>query len=231
MLTILAIAAMSGGNVMQATEYLSDIPDRLVHVEQGWGQLGYDVCANGGAGTALPLQIGAKVYKKGLGSHAAGKIVVDLDGRYTFFDSEVGVEKQAGPEGSVVFQVFVDGKKRFDSGIMRQTDAPKPLHVAVDGAVELVLVATDAGDGIICDCADWAEARLTVAANAKPSVKRAFDLADFAEVCNWDPKRMDGARASRIEEFHAEDVYLDRPAVGDGGVGYLLSPTRCVGLV
>jgi hypothetical protein len=34
-------------------------------------------------------------------------------------------------------------------------------------------------------------------------------MACFARVVTWDPNRTDGARASRIEEFRAEDVFLE----------------------
>ena len=49
MLLALAVATGFGGVPMQQVQYLSDMPDRLVHDSQGWGQLGYDVCqaANG----------------------------------------------------------------------------------------------------------------------------------------------------------------------------------------
>ncbi|MFI5386657.1 MAG: NPCBM/NEW2 domain-containing protein [Fimbriimonadales bacterium] len=196
---------------MPQVEYLSDVPDRLVHIEQGWGELGFDVCAHSPSQTPLNLQIGTKHYRKGLGNHAAGVIVVDLEGRYLDFDAEVGVQKQPSPEGSVIFSVYVDGKKRFDSGVMVQTTAPKSVHIQLERAQELRLVANDAGDGIICDCADWADARLTLSPAAKPSPRVEFDVAPFAQVTTWDPMRMDGARAARIEEFHAEDVFLDQP--------------------
>src|SRR5438552_1221464 len=35
------------------------------------------------------------------------------------------------------------------------------------------------------------------------------DMARFARVVTWDPKRMDGARASRIEEFRAQDLFTE----------------------
>ena len=41
--------------------------------------------------------------------------------------------------------------------------------------------------------------------NPEPSV----DIARFARVVTWDPNRTDGARASRIEEFRAEDLFLE----------------------
>ena len=43
---------------------------------------------------------------------------------------------------------------------MREGDAPRLVDLPVAGVSELTLVVTDAGDGINCDCANWADARL-----------------------------------------------------------------------
>src|SRR5204863_536022 len=61
----------------------------------------------------------------------------------------------------VVFQVFVDGAKAYDSGVTRWADGPKSVNVSVAGKSTLRLVVTDAGDGTAYDYADWASARLT----------------------------------------------------------------------
>ncbi len=231
MLALLALALACDGQSAPRTEFLSDLPDRMVQVEQGWGELGFDVCAHAQGQTPLALQIGSQTFRKGLGHHAAGTIVVDLEGRYLSFDATVGVQKQALPKGSVGFTIYVDGEKRFYSGVMLQTTPPKPVHLDVQGAQELRLVADDAGDGIICDCADWADARLIVSPMAKPIVRSEFDFAPFGEVTTWNPARMDGARASRIEEFHAEDVYLDQPVKQNASGGYRLPESGCIGLL
>ena len=246
MIAAVALFIAAGGHTLQKVEYLSDEPDRLVHIEQGWGLLGFDVCAHSAEQTPLPLQIGSKTYAKGLGNHAPGKLVVDLDRRYATFDAVVGVNKQPAPVGSVIFSAYVDGVKRFESGVMTQESPAKPVHFAVSGADTLTLVAEPASGDISCDCADWADARLIVAPNAKPNVREDFDVADCAQVCTWDPARMDGARASRIEEYHSADIYLDRPVrpttvyslpnrvtrgMGMNGEGYRLPESGCIGLV
>ncbi len=214
----------------QKTEWISDNWDRLVYAAQGWGELGIDLSAHDPAQTPLKLQIGRQHYAKGLGHHAPGNLVVDLGGRYLAFDAEVGVQQQNSTQGSVVFRVFVDGKQAFDSGVMRQSTPAKVVHVSVSGAQELRLEAGDAGDGIMCDCADWAEARLTLSPNAKPEKREWFDIAPYGEVCTWDASRMDGARAGRIEEFHAEDLYLDQRLKPEGDGVYLLPASGCIGL-
>ncbi len=228
MILALVCAVLTGG--LQKMEWLSDIPDRLVHVEQGWGELGMNVSAHASGQEPLKMQIGSKPYAKGLGHHAPGVIVVDLEGRYDAFDAEVGVQQQNSTEGSVAFLVLVDGKKVFESGVMYQSTAAKAVHIPLSGAKELRLQAGSAGDGINCDCADWADARLTLSPNAMPDKRDWFDIAPFGQVTTWDPSRMDGARAGRIEEFHAEDVYLDQPVKPNRMGTYPLPANGCIGL-
>jgi len=215
-------------------EYVSDIlGERLLLRTQGFGNLGIDTCAWVEGRPRIPLRVGDREYAKGLGHHANGEIVLLLEGRYARFEAEVGVQWERGDTGSVVFQVHVDGEKRFDSGVVREADEPRPLSVSVEGAQVLTLRAMDAGDGITCDCADWLNARLMVDPEAKPPATAAVDIAPFGTVCSWDPNRMEGTRAGRVDEFPAEDVYLHRPlqAEDDGTCGIpVWEGVGCIGL-
>ena len=216
-------------------EYITDVMARVSFAQQGWGVLGIDTAAHAPDHDPLPLQIKDQHHTKGLGSHAPGQIMVELDGEYDAFEADIGVQWQGGNAGSVVFQVYVDGDKRFDSGAMREKDAAKPIRIAVAGAQELGLVATDAGDGITCDVANWANARLTRSAapkrRAQPS---AVDMAPFARVMTWDPHRNDGCRSNRVEEFRAEDVFLGSEVALSAEDAYvvptLTDGTGCIGL-
>ena len=60
----------------------------------------------------------------------------------------------------MVFRVSVDGEVKFETGPMSDSDPARQVDVPLAGARELRLIATDAGDGIGCDMANWAEARL-----------------------------------------------------------------------
>src|ERR1035438_8792821 len=133
-----------------STEYLGDHPELMLSTSQAWGELGWNVAAHAPGMAGAPLQIGERTYAKGLGHHANGSVQVLLDGEYAGFDADVGLQP-CGYGGSVIFRVLVDGEPRFDSGIMRAIDAPKPVHVDLSGAEELRLEANDAGDGIACD--------------------------------------------------------------------------------
>jgi hypothetical protein len=107
-----------------------------------------------------PITLNGVTYAKGLGAHAASEVNVTLGGAYKTFLTDVGVDDSAGDNGSVVFQVIVDGETVFDSGVMTGTSDTQKVNVSVDGKQQLKLVVTDAGDGIAYDHADWAGARL-----------------------------------------------------------------------
>ncbi len=204
--------------------YLSDASaDLIISSRQGFGTLGWDTAVKPFGRAAMPLRIKDRGYRRGLGHHAPGEILVDLGGWYKTFEADLGVQWQGGgKEGSVVFQVFVDDDKRFESRVIRQSDPPQHVSVAVEGGELLKLVVTDAGDGITCDCADWADARLIPAATpaAAPNAQNFMDVAHFARVVTSDPKRMRGTRALRTQEFPAEDFELSRAILPDDDGSY-----------
>ncbi len=113
------------------------------------------------AGDGQPLKIGTQTFAKGIGVHANSELKYALNGSCSTFSATVGIDAEVGTKGSVIFQVFGDGKKLFDSGKLTGTSAAKPVSVPVAGVDELTLVVTDAGDGFEYDHADWANAKLT----------------------------------------------------------------------
>lgn len=161
--TWLALCLLDGGRATPAdtgAEYLSDLVSRgRVKHQQQWGTLGLDIAARQSGGRH-PIRIGETTYPKGLGHHANGKIVVQLNGEYTDFHAHVGVQWQGGRRGSVVFRILVDGRLSFESNALSDSSPPQRVHLSVAGARELQLIASDGGDGIACDMANWAEARL-----------------------------------------------------------------------
>ena len=166
MAATLVCAARAAG--AQQERRMDELTDSL-SVKMGWGGFGVNTAAYAPGGPpAKTLRIADREYAHGLGHHAPGEIIVPLNGKYTRFQAEVGVQWQGGGRGSVVFEVWVDGEKRFDSGKMTDSDAAKPVDIPLNSsshagthAQELKLVAGDAGDGLSCDMADWADARLT----------------------------------------------------------------------
>jgi hypothetical protein len=204
-----ALAVISTVTAQQpaGSEWLSDHLELIAAHSQSWGLLGIDTCAHALGQTPLPLQIGAHRYGKGLGLHANGEVVVELGGAFARFQAEVGVQQQQGTAGSVVFKVIADDVVLFTSAILHPADAAVAVDVALTGREELRLVATDAGDGITCDCADWADARLVRAAAATAKApSAATDVAPFAAVRSWNWHELEGTRAGRLDEFPAADL-------------------------
>lgn len=79
----------------------------------------------------------------------------------------VGIDRIMGEtygKGSASFAVEVSRngtwERVFESGVLTYRDAPQPIAVDIAGAEKLRLVTTDGGDGIACDHATWADAKL-----------------------------------------------------------------------
>ena len=113
------------------------------------------------------MKIKGVSFVHGVGTHAASEMRIDLKGVATKFISQVGVNDETNGSGSVVFEVYVDGKKVASSGLMRGREAPKTLSADLTGAKQLVLIVTDGGDTMDYDHADWAGEVLLLAAGAK----------------------------------------------------------------
>lgn len=134
--------------------WLSELDPRSV--TQSYGTLKFDRSFD-----LKSLSLGDKKYDNGLGAHAHSEILFDLNGEYSLFESEVGVDdSQKGGVGTVIFEVWVDERKVYESDVLRAGQDPQKVKVDVFGAKLLKLVAKDADDGNHCDHADWAEARL-----------------------------------------------------------------------
>ncbi len=140
--------------------YLSTLTPTLSN--NGWGPFEKDKSngeANAGDGNVLTLN--GTTYSKGLGVHAGSELRYTLNGQYSSFQSDIGVDDEVGNNGSVVFQVFDgSGTKLYDSGTMLGATATKSTTVDVTGKSELRLVVTNNGDSSDFDHADWANARL-----------------------------------------------------------------------
>ncbi|GKX28009.1 hypothetical protein SH1V18_04890 [Vallitalea longa] len=106
------------------------------------------------------LNINGKTYSKGLGTHANSTIIYDLNGDYTRFLSDIGVDDDVNDKGTIIFKVYTDGILKYDSGLMTGADEAKSISIDVTGCNELKLEVTDSGDNIDYDHANWAHARL-----------------------------------------------------------------------
>ena len=138
--------------------FLSDLA--WTSATNGWGPVEKDK-SNGeqGAGDGGPITLNGVAYPKGLGTHAASEVRYGISG-CTNFSSDIGIDDEAGVNGSVVFQVYLDGTKAYDSGTMNGASVTKSVSLDLTGKSELRLVVTNGGDNNDYDHADWANAQL-----------------------------------------------------------------------
>ncbi|MGL4594124.1 MAG: NPCBM/NEW2 domain-containing protein, partial [Thermoguttaceae bacterium] len=127
--------------------------DQAVSVKEGWQKT-----RNNASVTGQGLQVAGQRYQKGLGTHPAGEIVFDLNGKHKVFRTLVGIDDRAPATGSVMFRVFLDGKQAFESEKVKYGEKAREIQLDVTGVNELKLVCTDAGDGPQGDHANWLEA-------------------------------------------------------------------------
>lgn len=138
-------------------------------ISNGWGPLERDRSnGNAAAGDGGPLTLNGVVVAKGLGVHAPSEVRDGLGGACTAFSAMVGLDDEVGALGSTVFQVWTDGVKRFDSGVMTGATATRSVYVSLAGASQLTLVVTDGGDDASYDHGDWGEAQVACATDAAP---------------------------------------------------------------
>lgn len=102
-------------------------------------------------------------YAKGIGTASPSQIDYYAGGNCTRLTATVGIDDSARfttAGATAVFEVFADGRKVFDSGLVTQ-NVTKEVNVDVSGAGVLTLFVGDAGDGGYNDRADWANLHAT----------------------------------------------------------------------
>ena len=63
-------------------------------------------------------------------------------------------------KSSAIFRVLLDGKERYNSGVMRLGTPVQPVVVDITGGKLLELITEEAGGGLYGDYTFWSEARL-----------------------------------------------------------------------
>ncbi len=134
-------------------DYISDT--QWIRSSNGNGTIGLDRSIDW-----KPIRVEDASYGKGIGVHANSEIVVNLDAGYKRFQADVGIAEDFQFGGSVEFEVYLDNRLAYSSGLKTANDSISIVDIDVSSAQQLRLVVTDAGDGINGDNAVWAGARL-----------------------------------------------------------------------
>jgi alpha-galactosidase len=138
--------------------YLSDLA--WTYAANGLGPVERDQeLGDVAAGDGGPLTLRGRSYPKGLATSSPSLVRYRLGKRCHELTAEIGIDDAAQGAGSVVFQVWADGEKLFDSGIVYGSTEPQSLSVDVSGRSEVRLWVGQVDD-IDQDHADWADARL-----------------------------------------------------------------------
>ncbi|NWF85424.1 MAG: NPCBM/NEW2 domain-containing protein, partial [Bryobacteraceae bacterium] len=179
--------------------------------------------ANGGAGEddGKSISIGGYRWGSGVGMHAPGAVTIALDDRFDVFRAMVGVDDEVGDAGSVVFEVWVDGVKKFSSPVMKGSMPPLAVEVPVENARQLRLVAGPGPDGNKGDSASWAYARL----EGKETVRYLSDMKWLSATNGLGPVERDNANGGAGENDGGK-IQL-RGEVYRKGLG-LMSPAKIV---
>jgi alpha-galactosidase len=113
-----------------------------------------------------PMNISGHEYSRGLYCHARSEVLVRLPGPGASFTAVAGVDSNdqtSNGRGSVHFAVAIGEEAVFRSPLLQEGMPPLSVEVDLKGADQLRLLVEDGGDGISCDQADWAEARVRLA--------------------------------------------------------------------
>jgi alpha-galactosidase len=138
--------------------------------DHGWirGTSGYLVPRLDQEVAGGPLIMHGTTYPKGIGTASPSTIDYYVGGNCTSLAATVGIDDSANFDptgGTAVFQVFGDGQKLYDSGLINRS-ATHSVSADISGAKVISLVVGDGGDGGYNDRADWAGLQLNCGAPA-----------------------------------------------------------------
>jgi hypothetical protein len=96
----------------------------------------------------LPISVARRRYFKGIGVRPKTSLTFDIAGRYRFFETICGIDDEVfGPgygrgagSGSVIFSVFADGKRIYESPVVTGGKDPQRVRLDVRDVKKLTLV-------------------------------------------------------------------------------------------
>ena len=147
--------------------FLSDQPWTYMANEQGPVERNSSN-GGGGAGDGGTLTLNGVPYLRGFGGHAPSALEFRPNGSCQTFTAEVGVDDEVGTLGSVLFQVWGDGQKLYEGGVMTGETPTENVNVSIAGIRSLRLQIVSV-DSTADDHADWANPRIACADRSPPN--------------------------------------------------------------
>jgi len=143
-----------------------------------------------------PLGLDGTQYAVGFGTQAPSAIEFRPDAACRRFASDIGVDDEVGSLGSVIFQVWGDGVKLYDSGVMTGATPTATVNVSITGvrSVRLQVVAVDSTSD---DHADWANAQVSCDTGPSPNLPpHARFTASQSRTVPWTPVTFDAGSST-----------------------------------
>lgn len=139
--------------------FLSDLT--WTYAVSGFGPVELDT-SNGesAAGDGAPMRLRGAAYEKGVGAHAPSLIRYRLGQRCSRFVSDIGIDDETKGLGNASFEVWADGERLFESGIVTGKTPARRVELDLTGKRELRLFVSVGEDDYNHDHVDWAGARV-----------------------------------------------------------------------
>ena len=200
---------------MQDFTYLSDYDWKSQ--SNNYTQPKKDVAINGGNLTLTGENNEAVEYEKGLGMHSTSTVIYDLtDKNADIFSTYIGVDRAMYHSvGQVQFEIYVDGKLSYDSGIMKAKDKQKYVELNLADAKELKLVVKDGGNGNGSDHATFGDTKLHFANESRIDKTELTNSVNDAKKLNENDYTEESFNAMQIVLDKAEQVLEDSNASQD----------------
>ena len=106
-----------------------------------------------------PLELGGKIYGKGLALHSRTELIYRLPSGFGRFKATVGIDDGVRPRGNVLLVVRGDDRVLAEL-ILTGVDPPKPLDLDISGVRRLVLLVDFGDDLDVADHLDLCDARI-----------------------------------------------------------------------
>lgn len=122
-----------------------------------------DKSCGGNKITLLDKNKEKKEFDKGVGSHADSTIIYDIAGKgYKTFESYIGIDQEIEKrdEPDVIFQVYMDEQKVYESKTMKADTPMEHISILVPADAKKLKLVMDKVDNTWSDHGDWADAKL-----------------------------------------------------------------------
>jgi hypothetical protein len=114
-----------------------------------------------GASLRVEIPAGKSTFDKGLGTHPRTTLNYDLGGKYSRFETIVGLDPEANIRSQAALRVLVDGKEQDIPGLATlKAGNAISISINIREAKELSLVTDFGSAGGVGADVNWCEARV-----------------------------------------------------------------------